>query len=52
MLKSHREEIVFSLEATLLNQLGLDHTKLTFRHSGRDHSFTDLQCYVVKELVA
>ena len=25
------------LHATLLYQLGLDHTKLTFRHHGRDH---------------
>ena len=51
VLKSHREEMVFSLQATLLNQLGLDHTKLTFRHSGRDYSLTDLPRRVLKELV-
>ena len=48
MLKSRREEMVFSLQATLLNQLGLDHTKLTF---SRDYSLTDLPRRVVKELV-
>jgi hypothetical protein len=51
MFKSRREEMVFSLQSTLLNQLGLDHTKLTFRHSGRDYSLTDLPRRVVKELV-
>jgi hypothetical protein len=43
--------MVFSIQATLLNQLGLDHTKLTFRHSGRDYSLTDLARRLVKELV-
>ncbi len=30
-----------SLQATLLGQLGLDHTRLTYRHSGRDETLTD-----------
>lgn len=29
------------LHATLLHQLGLDHTRLTFRHQGSDESLTD-----------
>lgn len=29
------------LHATLLNQLGLDHKRLTYRHHGRDESLTD-----------
>jgi hypothetical protein len=30
-----------SLLATLLNQLGLDHTRLAYRHNGREETFTD-----------
>jgi hypothetical protein len=30
-----------SLLATLLHQLGLDHTQLTYRHSGREETLTD-----------
>ena len=39
------------LHATLLHQLGLDHTKLTFRHSGRDFRLTDVGGNVVKDIV-
>jgi len=35
-----------------LNQLGLDHTKLTFRHAGRDFKLTDVSGNVVKDLIA
>jgi len=27
---------VFDIQATVLHLLGLDHTKLTYRHNGRD----------------
>ena len=37
---------------TLLNQLGLDHTKLTFRHAGRDYRLTDVSGRVIKDLVS
>jgi hypothetical protein len=30
-----------SLQATLLNQLGLDHTRLAYRHNGREETLTD-----------
>ena len=30
-----------SLLATILNQLGLDHTRLSYRHNGRDETLTD-----------
>ena len=30
------------LHATILNQLGLDHRTLTFEHSGREESLTDV----------
>jgi hypothetical protein len=43
---------VHDLHATLLQLLGFDHTKLTFRHSGRDFRLTDVYGNVVKELIA
>ena len=39
------------LHATVLHQLGLDHTKLTFRYSGRDFRLTDVHGRVVKEIL-
>jgi hypothetical protein len=43
---------IHDFQATLLNQLGMDHTKLTFRHAGRDYRLTDVSGRVVKELVS
>ena len=40
------------LHATILNQLGLDHTKLTYRYSGRDFRLTDVAGTVVKDILA
>lgn len=40
------------LHATILNQLGLDHEKLTWRHLGRDYRLTDVEGTVVKEILA
>ena len=40
------------LHATILNQLGLDHTKLTWRRLGRDYRLTDVYGEVVKEILA
>jgi hypothetical protein len=37
--------------ATILHLLGLDHTKLTFRHAGRDFRLTDVTGNVVKEIL-
>jgi hypothetical protein len=42
---------VNDLHATILHQLGLDHTKLTFRYSGRDFRLTDVGGRVVRDLV-
>src|SRR5262249_21156261 len=45
---------VQDLHATILNQLGLDHTKLTYPHHGSDESLTDARvtgAKVVKELL-
>src|SRR5437667_838334 len=43
---------VHDLHATMLQLLGFDHTKLTFRPAGRDFRLTDLHGTVVKELIA
>jgi hypothetical protein len=43
---------VNDLHATILHLLGLDHTKLTFRLSGRDFRLTDVAGHVVKEILA
>jgi hypothetical protein len=39
------------LHATLLHLLGLDHTKLTYRYSGRDFRLTDVAGNLVNEIV-
>ena len=40
------------LHATMLHLLGLDHTKLTYRYSGRDFRLTDVHGRVVEEILA
>lgn len=40
------------IHATVLHQLGLDHTKLTYRYSGRDFRLTDVAGTVVKDVLA
>ena len=43
---------VHDLHATLLNQLGFDHEKLTYRFQGRDFRLTDVAGMVVDKLLA
>jgi uncharacterized protein (DUF1501 family) len=43
---------VHDLQATMLHLLGLDHKRLTYRHSGRDFRLTDVHGHVVTDLVA
>lgn len=40
------------IHATVLHLLGLDHKRLSFRHSGRDFRLTDVKGTVVKGLLA
>ena len=42
---------VHDLHATMLHQLGLDHKRLTYRHSGRDFRLTDVHGEVVNDLI-
>ncbi len=43
---------VHDIHATILYQLGIDHTKLTYRYSGRDYRLTDVSGNVIHELLA
>lgn len=43
---------VHDLHATVLSLMGLDHTKLTYRYSGRDFRLTDLYGNVLTDVIA
>jgi hypothetical protein len=43
---------VHDLHATILNQLGIDHEKLTYKFQGRQFRLTDVHGHVVKEILA
>ena len=43
---------VHDLNATILNNLGIDHTKLTFKYQGRHFRLTDVHGRVVNEILA
>ena len=43
---------IHDLQATILHQLGFDHTKLTYRFQGRDYRLTDVHGSVVKGILA
>jgi len=43
---------VHDLQATILNQLGLDHERLTFRYAGRDFRLTDVHGRVVRDILS
>jgi len=43
---------VHDLQATILRLLGFDHTRLTYRHMGRDFRLTDVSGEVVKSVLA
>jgi hypothetical protein len=42
----------YDLHATVLHLLGIDHTKLTFRHNGIDRRLTDVHGHVIKEILS
>ncbi len=43
---------VHDFHATILHLMGLDHTRLTYRHGGRDYRLTDVHGKVVQEVLA
>jgi hypothetical protein len=42
---------VHDLNATILHCLGIEHTRLTYRHQGRDFRLTDLYGNVVRAIL-
>lgn len=42
---------VHDLHATILHQLGFDHTRLTYRYAGRDFRLTDVHGKVIRDIV-
>lgn len=42
---------VHDIQATILNRLGLDHERLTFRQAGRDYRLTDVHGKVIQEII-
>ena len=43
---------IHDLHATILAQLGMDHTRLTYRYAGRDFRLTDVHGEIVKDILA
>ena len=43
---------IHDLQATILNQLGLDHKRTTFRFQGRDFRLTDVSGDVISEILS
>ena len=43
---------IHDLNATILNRLGIDHTRLTYKYQGRHFRLTDVQGTVIKQALA
>lgn len=43
---------VHDLQATMMHCLGFDHTRLTYRHMGREFRLTDVEGNVVPKMLA
>jgi hypothetical protein len=43
---------VYDIHATVLHLLGIDHTRLTYRHNGLDRRLTDVHGHVINELLS
>jgi len=44
--------MIHDLHATMLHLLGIDHTRLTYRFSGRDIRLTDVHGHVIRDVIA
>jgi len=52
-LRAERDRVhVHDLHATVLHLLGIDHTRLTFPHNGRDERLTDTSGTVIRAVLA
>ena len=43
---------VHDIHATILNQMGIDHERLTYFHNGRDYRLTDVKGNVLRKILA
>lgn len=43
---------VHDFQATILDRLGIDHERLTYRHAGRDFRLTDVHGHVVRDILS
>jgi hypothetical protein len=43
---------IHDLHATIMQLMGFDHERLTYRHAGRDFRLTDVHGRVIRELIA
>ena len=50
--KSTNAVYVTDIHATILYLMGIDHTKLTYRSSGRDFRLTDVSGTVIHDIIA
>ena len=50
--KSPSPTYCYDLHATVLHLLGIDHTKLNFRHNGIDRRLTDVHGHVIESILA
>jgi hypothetical protein len=46
------QQSVYDIQATILNQLGFDHEKLTYQFQGRPFRLTDVEGSVIKNIIA
>ncbi|MBX3452588.1 MAG: DUF1501 domain-containing protein [Planctomycetaceae bacterium] len=49
---AHNPIHIHDLHATILHLMGFDHTRLTYRHAGRDFRLTDVHGHVVNDVMA
>ncbi|MDB6124530.1 MAG: hypothetical protein JWQ71_3523 [Pedosphaera sp.] len=50
--KALKPTYCYDLHATILHLLGIDHTKLTFRHNGSNRRLTDVHGEIIPEILA
>jgi hypothetical protein len=43
---------VHDLHATVLDLLGIDHERLTYRYGGRDYRLTNVHGHVVRDIIS
>jgi hypothetical protein len=48
----NRPTPVYDVHATMLRLLGIEHTKLTFRHNGIDRRLTDVHGHLIPKIIA